>query len=120
MKNAVAVMALLISVGGIFVSLAREEMRCYLGLTDDCRVRGKTIAPNTRKPTGEPEKQEVVPTAQPTPMSDRKPEPKAAPQLSTEPTKSQPLEVIPPPPEAANKSEGQPIEVIPPPEDPHE
>lgn len=60
MKNAVAVMALLLSTGGIFVSLAREEMRCYLGLANDCGVQERTNSPQPNTEAVKEPKQESV------------------------------------------------------------
>lgn len=60
MKNAVAVMALLLSTGGIFVSLAREEMRCYLGLANDCGVQERTISPQPNTEAAKEPEQESV------------------------------------------------------------
>ncbi|WP_206816860.1 hypothetical protein [Chroococcus sp. FPU101] len=60
MKNAVAVVALLLSVGGIFVSLAREEMRCYLGLANDCGVQERTTSPQPNTEAAKEPEQESV------------------------------------------------------------
>lgn len=143
MKNFVAVVALIISVGGIFVTLAREEMRCYLGLASvECGVLQQTAPPESKPTTAKEARREEgdrsepthtgsKPQTQPThTSSESRTEPKtvekpakreveqSAQKSHAEPSKSQPIEVIPPP-EAANKSEneGQPIEVIPPPEE---
>lgn len=137
MRNAVAVVALLISVGGIFVSIAREEMRCYLGLANECGLPEKATSPNStqKEEARENKKEETVYSPTRVETSTRKPEPifepeavietkessekliekETAQKLLIEPFKSQPIEVIPPP---EVQSESQPIEVIPPPEDP--
>lgn len=136
MRNAVAVVALLISAGGIFVSLAREEMRCYLGLANECGIQERTISPKpTQEAAREDQKQESVSPTRVEGVSTRKPKPTSEPEAVSEtkepseklieketaqksliePTKSQAIEVIPPP-EAANQSESIPLEVIPPPE----
>lgn len=140
MRNAVAVVALLISVGGIFVSLAREEMRCYLGLANECGIQEKMSDPSPepiQESVKEPQKEETVSspktvervteskpeesTSEPEAVSETKEpsekliEKETVQKSLSEPFKSQPIEVIPPP-EVQN--EGQPIEVIPPPEAP--
>lgn len=47
MRNTIAMLALLISISGIFVSLAREELRCKLGLNSlDCSSTSARKAPN--------------------------------------------------------------------------
>jgi hypothetical protein len=137
MRNAVAVVALLISVGGIFVSIAREEMRCYLGLANECGLPEKATPPNStqKEEARENQKEETVYSPTRVETSTRKPEPIFEPEAVSEtkesseklieketaqksfiePFKSQPIEVIPPP---EVQSESQPIEVIPPPEDP--
>lgn len=136
MRNVVTVMALLISVGGIFVSIAREEMRCYLGLANECGLQEKTTFPNstpeaarehqTEEAVSSPRKVERASTRQPEPISkpevvsetkepsEKLIEKETAQKSLSNPFKSQPLEVIPPP---EVQSEGQLIEVIPPPED---
>lgn len=140
MRNAIAVMALFISVGGIFVSLAREEMRCYLGLVD-CSIP-QTTSPQPRQeasqetpktvtsPTKEAvqesnstanektdtlgETQSEVKAVDKTNEAKELPVEKETAQKSLDaPFKSQPIEVIPPP--EAHNNGSQPIEVIPPP-----
>lgn len=58
MKNALTVLALTLSISGIVVSLAREEVRCYLGLSSlacpPSRDSQSTSAPPANIETAEP------------------------------------------------------------------
>ncbi|MBR8829842.1 MAG: hypothetical protein N5P05_001201 [Chroococcopsis gigantea SAG 12.99] len=131
MKNILTLLALLISVSGIGVSLAREEVRCLLGLESSCsagKLPEKEIAPaekatnpqpettKVKSTTYEPKKALKEETSQPetvikedipvsTKQEDKTNELKAIPEPN-----SQPLEVIPPP------DGGQPLEVTSPPQ----
>jgi hypothetical protein len=107
MRNLLTLVALLVSVSGIAVSLAREEVRCYLGLESVKCLATEKSQPTQRvtesKPPESPE-EKVVPPPQKTTESN--PEEK-----SSQKTESKPLEVVPPP-----ESTSIPLEVIPPPE----
>jgi hypothetical protein len=74
MRNLLTLVALLVSVSGIAVSLAREEVRCYLGLESVKCLATEKSQPTQRVTESKP--LEVVPPPEET---------------------SIPLEVIPPP-----------------------
>jgi hypothetical protein len=95
-KNLLTLVALFVSVSGIAVSLAREEVRCYLGLESSECAATRPITPVTTPP--------VTPTPQP------------AEQVAKEETK--PSEPIQPSetPESPQESISIPLEVIPAPE----
>ena len=104
MRNLLTLVALLVSVSGIAVSLAREEVRCYLGLESVKCLATEKSQPTQRVTESKPPEEKVVPPPQKTTESN--PEEK-----SSQKTESKPLEVVPPP-----ESTSIPLEVIPPPE----
>ncbi len=138
MKNILTLLALFISISGIGVSLAREEVRCLIGLDSRCQSRKlptKEIQParkvvntkaepsSVRSTLSEPEKEiKKQPLQAETPVTKELPVEETTSPIGTKQTdknpvieaipepKSQPLEVIPP------QEGGQAIEVIPPPE----
>lgn len=51
MKNVVTVIALMVSMAGIFVSLAREELRCKLGLSAEaCQPSAENLKKSPKNP----------------------------------------------------------------------
>ncbi len=66
MRNLLTVTALLISVTGIFVSLAREELRCQLGLQSaECAGRVEQLQPSSSTATAQEPTQELKKTESP-------------------------------------------------------
>ena len=60
MRDFITVTALLVSFSGIVVSLAREEVRCYLGLNaEPCQVR-ETKSPESSPPQIVPDASDIV------------------------------------------------------------
>jgi hypothetical protein len=138
MKNILTLLALLISVSGIGVSLAREEVRCLIGL--DSRCQSRRLSPKQIEParkvvnTQAQPSQESAPDSQPDKaIKQLAPQPSAPVKKelpveeATEPVgtkeidKSNTLEAIPEPPSQPlevipAEEAGQAIEVIPPPE----
>jgi hypothetical protein len=95
-KNLLTLVALFVSVSGIAVSLAREEVRCYLGLDSSECAATRPISPVTKPP--------VTPAPQP---------PQEVVKEETKPSEPiQPLETPETPPESISI----PLEVIPAPE----
>ena len=149
MRNLLSFLALIISLAGVGISVTREEIRCWVGLSSNaCQSSGtlqspgltRNSSPNLRqetdstevnrelssptspvkaidKSTVETQDLSPVPETQPSPTAEKQDAavaPTVAKESATPPVSSeeasQPIEVIPPPPES-----GQPLEVTPPP-----
>jgi hypothetical protein len=95
MKNLLTLIALFVSTSGILISLAREEVRCYLGLESLKCGASRQESPQRVSPS--PARVEQVRVKE-TPLP-----------------ASQPLEVIPAP--ETEQSVSIPLEVIPAPEE---
>lgn len=134
MKSMLTLLALVISVTGVFVSIAREELRCYMGLDAiSCQSNPDTVKEESPSPeviqrvrqviqpspstktdeVNEPSK--AIPS--PSPIEETKESASNTPSVieETSQPQSQPIEVIPPP-EEISQPQSQPIEVIPQPE----
>ncbi|WP_353673480.1 hypothetical protein [Synechocystis sp. LKSZ1] len=111
MKNTLTVVALLLSITGIFVSLAREELRCRLGLAEACTsVPSQPIFPGpSLEPSRKPELGELKP--EPSPPSSEATTPSEIPSPLSSP-ESTPTPVVEPLPSPS------PIEALPAPESP--
>ncbi len=128
MRNILTVIALLVSVSGIGVSLAREEMRCFLGLSDvNCNSANNNspsqvrVSPSSQPPTQmkteenietQPENQTATqPETKPSPTELSKREKNTTDSLlETEPVKTKPqtvVEVSPQPSEVSNNHQSQ-------------
>ena len=76
MRDFITVTALLVSLSGIAVSLAREEVRCYLGLNaEPCQVK-ETQSPGSSPPSTASESSDIN---RDRPSSEEKPNPNESP-----------------------------------------
>jgi hypothetical protein len=143
MKNVLPILALMLSVSGIAVSLGREEVRCYIGLTS--AACPQETAPETKPDTTEkvqdslspsssentrniepspsvspqpsepsPVLEQTTPTSQSTTAQEEKTE--TSPALETKDQKKTPTSEVPPDvtPSPESSPQSVPLEVIPP------
>lgn len=118
MKNLITVIALLLSMTGIFVSLAREELRCRLGLSsNECKPASLPVTP---EPSYVPPQLSKPFSPSPSPEPKPEPSPESTPviEISPTPMPTPEIEIQPsatPTPEITPLEEAIPIPVIPPP-----